>query len=98
MRLRQLYESVWHRRSLDCGDGKPLEHASQIMTAIETVAELSEVARQMLEADRVVGSMQGVLDIAQHGIDPFERPATLGHVRPVHRHRTVAAAVFAHRS
>ena len=36
------------------------------------VAELGEIALQVLGLQRVVGAVQGVLDVVEHGVDPLE--------------------------
>ena len=48
------------------------DHGSEIVSAIETVFELREVARHMLTADGAVGADDGGLDIAEGRIDPPE--------------------------
>jgi len=49
-----------------------LDHGRQIEAPIEAVLEFSEIAAGVFGADRVVGAAQTVLEIAEHGIDPFE--------------------------
>lgn len=44
----------------------------QMETSIEAITEFSEVAWQMLAAYRVIGPMDGILDIADHGVYPLE--------------------------
>ena len=47
------------------------KHGGQIESAIEAIAELSEVARQMLAAELMVGIVQAVCDVAEHGVEPL---------------------------
>ena len=49
-----------------------LDHRRQIESSIEAVLEFSEIAAGVFGADRVVGATQTVLEIAEHGVDPFE--------------------------
>lgn len=92
MSLSQLYESVRHRRGERCGGAQATDHADQIEAPVEAVREFCEVARQMLGTDRPVGAMHGVLDVAQHRINPDERFAVLPPLRPARHERFVGTA------
>lgn len=48
------------------------EHLGQIETAIEAIARLPEVARQMLAVEVIVGAVQAVSDVAEDGIELLE--------------------------
>ena len=48
------------------------DHGSGVVAAVEAVFDLGEVAGHVLCADRVVGSRDGGLDVAECGVDPFE--------------------------
>ena len=79
MNLSQFQEAVWHWRGSDGGPAEAGDHGGEIVSAVEAVFELGEVARHMLLADGAVGAGDGGLDVAQGGIDPLEggssRPA-----------------------
>lgn len=92
MSLSQLYESVRHRRREGRGGAQASDHAGQIEAPVEAVCKFCEVARQMLGADRPVGAMHSVLDVAQHRIDPDERFAVLPPLRPARNERFVGTA------
>ena len=78
MSLSQLYETVRHRRRLRCGEGQTWQHGCKIEASVEAIRELGQVAWQVLGAHRVVGAVDRILDVAQHGIDPVERVASAG--------------------
>src|SRR5512144_3256485 len=82
MNLSQFYEPVGHRRGPGCDHRKPSQQVGQVEAAVEAPAELGEVARQMLVANGMVGSVDGVLDVAEHGVDPLERFAPAQATRP----------------
>ena len=48
------------------------QHGGQVESAIEAVAELPQVARQMLATELMVGTVQAVLDVAEDGVEPLE--------------------------
>jgi hypothetical protein len=72
MSLSQFQEAVWHWRGPDAGPCQTRDHGGEIISSVEAVFELGEVAGHMLTADGAVGSNNGRLDIAQGRIDPFE--------------------------
>ena len=49
-----LYEPVSHRRGPGCGHRQARKQVRQVEAAVETPAELGEVARQMLVAGGMV--------------------------------------------
>lgn len=54
MSLNQLYEPIGHGRC-DCGSSAHTpDHGSEIEAPVEAIAELGEVARQVLGANRMV--------------------------------------------
>ena len=58
-----------------CPHGRPAQarqHGGQVESAIEAVAELPQVARQMLATELMVGTVQAVLDVAEDGVEPLE--------------------------
>lgn len=77
MSLSQLYEAVGHGWDERGGCSQAPNHGGEIEASVEAVGEFGEVAGQMLGANRMVGSLHGVLDVAEHGIDPDECPASL---------------------
>src|SRR4029077_3628306 len=60
-------------RGSDGGPCEPWDHRRQIVSPVEAIFEFGEVARDMLAVDGAVGSCDGGLDVAQRGVDPFER-------------------------
>lgn len=44
----------------------------QLEAAVEAIAELGEIALQVLGIQHVVRAVQGVLDVAEHGVNPLE--------------------------
>ncbi len=48
------------------------QHGGQVKSAIEAIAELPQVARQMLAAELMVGTPQAVFDVAENGVEPLE--------------------------
>lgn len=52
-------------------------YAGQIETPVESVDELGKVTQQMLGPDRVVRTLERILDVAEHGIDPGQSLAAL---------------------
>jgi len=48
------------------------QHGGQVKAAIEAIAELPQVARQMLAAEVMVGALQAVFDVAEDGVEPLE--------------------------
>lgn len=63
------------------GGAKAGDYAGEIEAPIEAVRKFGEVARQMLGSNRMVGFLQGVLDVAEHGVDPHEGFAPLAPLR-----------------
>jgi hypothetical protein len=84
MSVGQLCELIGHRRRLRGGGGQPCKDAGRIEASVEALAEFGQVTRQMLGTDRMVGAVDGVLDVAGHGIDPVEHLPMLGDARAVH--------------
>src|ERR1700722_3646150 len=72
MNLSQFEEAVGHRRGADPGPNEAWYHGCEIVSPVEAVFELGEVARYMLAADGTVGSDDRRLDVTQCRIDPFE--------------------------
>src|SRR5688572_5081617 len=91
MNLSQFYEPVGHRRGPGCDDREPSQQVGQVEAAVKAPAELGEVAWQMLMADGMVGSVDGVLDVAKHGVDPFERFSPAQAPRPADHRGLVRA-------
>ena len=56
------------------GDGKQVgEETGQDVASVGAELKLGEVAPDVKAADRLVGSGDGGLQIAEHGVDPSER-------------------------
>lgn len=72
------------------GDGQPCKHACQIEAAVEAIAEFGQEARQMFRADRMIGAVDQILYVAQHGVDAVEDlpPAQVQRC-PTHKIRNV---------
>ena len=51
---------------------KAWKHGGQVESAIEAIAELPQVARQMLTADLMIGTMQAVLTLPRTVVEPLE--------------------------
>ena len=96
MRLRQLYEAIRHGRSARCDHRQPWQQVGEVEAAVETPAEFSEVAGQMLVSDGMVGSMHSVLDITEHGVNPFESATATQAARSADDDGFVATARLAH--
>src|ERR1700693_5562902 len=72
MNLSQLKEVVWHGWGPDAGPCQAGDHRSEIVSSVEAVLELGEVARHMFTADGAIGANNGGFDIAQSRVDPLE--------------------------
>ena len=83
MSISQLYETVRHRRRLGCCSCQARQHGRQIEPSVEAVGELRQVTRQMLGMIRMIGAVDRILDVAEHGVDPVERASPAGGP-PVH--------------
>lgn len=97
MSLSQYYEPVRHGRSLDRGDSPTLSHGGQVSSMVEAITELSKIARPVLVSDRVIGSVDGVLDVAKHRIDPVQALAPTLSAGPPHDCGAALATGLAHR-
>lgn len=62
---------MWLRRRAHRGPTQARQHRCQIETAVEAIAELAEVARQVFATGLMVRAMQTVLHIAEHGVEPL---------------------------
>lgn len=82
MSLSQLYESVRHRRGGGGCGSQARQHAGQVESSVEAVGEFSQIPRQMLGPDGVIGSMHRILDVAQHRIHPCKVFAVAAPGRP----------------
>lgn len=47
-------------------------HGTVIKPPVKTKTKLGKIPGQMLFADRMIGAVDGFLDVAEHGIDPGE--------------------------
>ena len=65
MILSQFEEAVWHRRGSDCDIAEAWHHGGEIVSAVEAVLELGEIAGYMLVADGAVSASDGALDVAE---------------------------------
>ena len=73
MILSQFEETVRHRRGSHGDVAEPWHHGGEIVTPIEAIFEFGEGAGYMLVTDDAVSAGDGTLDVAEGGIDPFER-------------------------
>lgn len=89
MSLSHSCKAVGKRWRHQGGAGQPFDHGIELEAAVEPVAELSEVARQMLGVHCVIGAMQGVLDVAQGGVDPVQPPVVRRRRPTANRHGVV---------
>ena len=71
--LGEFEESVRHWWGTEGGPGQARQHGGEVVSAVEAVLELGEVAWHVLLMDRPMGSHQGRLDVAEGGVDPLER-------------------------
>lgn len=92
MSLSQRYESVGHRRCEHGSRAQAPNHAGEIEAPVEAIAELGEVAGQMLGTNCMVSSLQGVLDVAQQRIDPEQGLAPLPSLGAAGPQRLMSAA------
>lgn len=93
MTLSQRYEPIRHWRRERCGGAQTTDHAGQVEAPVEAVREFGEVARQVLGADRsAIRAVQGILDVAQHRVDPHEGLAPLPALRAARHQRFMRAA------
>src|SRR3954454_17707815 len=72
MNLSQFQEPIRHGRGPHAGPAQARDHGGEIVSPVEAVFELGEVARDMLAVDGAVGANNGGLDIAERGVDPLE--------------------------
>ncbi len=97
MTLSQPYEPVRHRWRERRGGTQAADHASQVETPVEAVREFGEVARQVLGPNcAAIRTVQGILDVAQHRIDPHECLAPLPALRTARYQRFMSAAGLPH--
>ena len=61
-----------HRRCVGRRVAQPREHRGQVEAAVEPVAELGQVARQMLRAELVTGPVRAALDVAEVRVERAE--------------------------
>lgn len=72
MSLSQLEQPIGHRRRVCGGIAEAREQRGEVEAAVEPVAELGQLARQVLRTDHMIGAMQSVLDVAENGVEPVE--------------------------
>src|SRR6201984_3886403 len=72
MILSQFEQALWHRRGSDCDIAEARHHGGEIVSAVEAVLELGEVAGCMLVVDGAVSASDGALDVAEGSVDPLE--------------------------
>src|SRR3954462_4097855 len=72
MNLSQFQEPIRHGRGPHAGPAQARDYGGEIVSPVEAVFELGEVARDMLAVDGAVGANNGGLDIAERGVDPLE--------------------------
>ena len=51
---------------------KPLNHLIQFESSVEPPRKSTEIAPKVSATDRMIGSSQSILDVAQHRIDPVK--------------------------
>ena len=86
---------MWHGRCPHRRLAKALKHGRYVEAAIEAIAELPQVARQMLAAEMMVGALQAVFDIAEDGVEPLafrDGHAAIARARQTFFRRPIAAA------
>lgn len=85
MILRHLCKTIG-KRGCPKGDvNKPGKQVFQPEPAVEAVAELRQIAGKMFLPNGMVGTVNGILDVAQHRVDP-EKSGILDAVRPSSRY------------
>src|SRR5512144_2249947 len=92
MSLSQFEEAVGHRRGADGGPAEAGEHGGEVVAAVEAVLELGQIARNVLIADRPIGTDDRCLDVAERGVDPLEGRREDGLAARASADRLVAAA------
>ena len=68
--------------------GQPFDHSGQIKASVETVFELGKVTRHMFFSNRMEGSRQRSLDVAEQRIHPFTNPA-ISHATSIENVRNI---------
>ena len=72
MRLSQLQEPLWHRRSPDRNISKSWHHLFQIEATVESVAEFGQVPRKMFLTQCMKNTMKSCLNISYNSVDPLK--------------------------
>ncbi len=70
MNLSYRSEAVRQWWSPDGHVGQAFDHPVQFKSAVEPIGERAEVATQMFTVERMIGPVDRILDVAEHGIDP----------------------------
>src|SRR5687768_15969072 len=70
--LSQLEEPVRHRRGAQRHPCQARDHVAQLVTSVEAVLELSQVAWDVLLPNGMIGSRQAVFEVPQHRVGPFK--------------------------
>lgn len=70
MYLSHLSEPIRQRRCATGDIGQSLNHPIEFEPPVEPVGELTEVAPQVLSVNRVIGPVNGILDVPEHRVDP----------------------------
>ena len=63
---------MWHGRCSDRDLAEAFNHIFEPESAIESITEPGQIARQMLLTDRTVAAVDGGFDITDRGIDPSQ--------------------------
>ncbi len=70
MSLSQLEQAVGHGRRVRSREAEARKHRGEVKAAVESVAEFSQVTRQMLGTDLMISAVQGILDVTDDGVEP----------------------------
>ena len=72
MALRYHNEPIRQWRCATCHPGEAMNEAIQLEPSVKPPGKSAEIAPQMFATHRMIGSMQGILDVAERGVDPVE--------------------------
>jgi FixJ family two-component response regulator len=72
MNLSQFEQTVGHRRRPHPRPCKARDHGGEIVSAVEAILELGEIAWHMLAVDGSIGASDRRLDVTKRRVDPLE--------------------------
>ena len=72
MFLSHRSEPIRQRRCAAGDVGQSFDHSIELESPIESIGKFAQVPPQMLPMNRMVGPMNRIFDVAEHGVDPGE--------------------------